>query len=431
MVNSILPVVAKEPSLLVGSDILAQATDNWGRTISSGNEFAVGIPRLDVSPESSSADMQKLEASEAVSMVQLAYRHAADSKLECQVDLAELNCPVSSILLDLSKEGIVVDGHTVDIASSGDLVLPLNAGRVGVEHLGTPDQALIGSSYHGVVVDHYGGDPGSCSSIGMLMRNIDELRKQLGASRARVLEVSYNPGQFLLEGSGSEWSCSELPGLLVISDGLLQYDTLASALISEEHLVVDVEISGNRGAVIETPSPIPADGMSPSSEGGGPPSFFKKSKRHAVYAAAETDDAAAVVNSGQLVVSCRSEIRLVATYCNLSVNRLRNCLWMRAADFEYSNAVLLPCPADVYAAADAAAAFVNSGQCIIYCRSVAGWCILFSAGGCVLSRPVLESADLGLAVNWHNAAGSQMVVITRQQVLYRSDEAAGDAGGGS
>ncbi|GMH29272.1 hypothetical protein Nepgr_031115 [Nepenthes gracilis] len=45
----------------------------------------------------------------------------------------------------------------------------------------------------------------------MLMRNIDELRKQMGASKAGVLEVSYNHGQSLLDGSSMQ-SCSELPG---------------------------------------------------------------------------------------------------------------------------------------------------------------------------------------------------------------------------
>ncbi|GMH04744.1 hypothetical protein Nepgr_006584 [Nepenthes gracilis] len=194
--------------------------------------------------------------------------------------------------------------------------------RVGVEHLGKPiqsNQALIGSSYHGVVVDQHGGDPGSCSSIGMLMQNIDELRKQLRASSARVLEVSLNPWQSLLDGSRLV-----LPGVLVISDDLLQSDTLTSTLISEEHLVVDMGISGNRGVGIETPSPLPADDMSPSSKGGGPPSFFKNSKRPDVYAAAVIDDAAAVVNFGQLVVNCRSGIWLVAAYYNLVVIRLRN-----------------------------------------------------------------------------------------------------------
>ncbi|GMH29354.1 hypothetical protein Nepgr_031197 [Nepenthes gracilis] len=253
MVNSALHVDAEEPSL-----------------------------RLAVSPESSSADLQKLEPSDVVSMVQSVDRHAAESKLEYHVELAELQCPAGSILLNDSMEGMVAIAHKVDITCNADLAFPLNAVKVGVEHLGTParnNQALLGSSYQSVDVDHHGGDQGSCSSLGMLMRNIDELRKQIGASRARVLKVSYNHGQSLHNGSGSVRSCSELPGMPVISDCLLQIDNSASARISKEHLVDDVGISGSRGVGTITPSPLPVDGMSPSSECGGSTSFLKKPKR--------------------------------------------------------------------------------------------------------------------------------------------------------
>ncbi|GMH22851.1 hypothetical protein Nepgr_024694 [Nepenthes gracilis] len=70
-----------------------------------------------------------------------------------------------------------------------------------------------------------------------------------------------------------------LPGVPIINDGLLQSDTPTLALISEEHLVVEVGFSCNRGVGTETPSPLPVIGMSPFSEGGGPPSFLNKSKR--------------------------------------------------------------------------------------------------------------------------------------------------------
>ncbi|GMH25324.1 hypothetical protein Nepgr_027167 [Nepenthes gracilis] len=112
--------------------------------------------------------------------------------------------------------------------------------RVGVEHLGTLDQknqAQIGSSYQGVADDHHGRDQRSCPSIGKLMRNIKDLRKNLGDSGARVPEVSYNPGKSLLDGSRQQG-----------------FDT-------------------------ETPSPPHVDGMSPSAEGGEPQSFLKKPKR--------------------------------------------------------------------------------------------------------------------------------------------------------
>ncbi|GMG98508.1 hypothetical protein Nepgr_000348 [Nepenthes gracilis] len=278
IVNSVLQVDAEEPCQLVGSDIHAQAANNWRRNLSSNYESDIGVPNSDVLPESYSADSQKLEASEAVSMVQAALilsvglisssvdRHVADSKLEYHAESAKLQCPAGSIPMDKSKEREVVVAHNVDIAINGDLdsvVLPLNAVRVGVEHLGIPiknNQTQIGSSYLGVAVDHHGEDQGSCSNIGKLTRNIKEFRKKLGASRPGVFEDSYNPGQSLIDGSGSVRNCSKLIGVSVINDCLLQNDNPASALISEEHLVDDVGISGSKGFGTETPSPLPVDG---------------------------------------------------------------------------------------------------------------------------------------------------------------------------
>ncbi|GMH29273.1 hypothetical protein Nepgr_031116 [Nepenthes gracilis] len=95
--------------------------------MTTGDELAVGIPLLEVSP----------------SMVQSADRHASDCKLELPVDSTVLgygSLPWSSILLEKSEERMVADAHKVDIASNGDLVLPLCAVRAGVEHLGTPAQ---------------------------------------------------------------------------------------------------------------------------------------------------------------------------------------------------------------------------------------------------------------------------------------------------
>ncbi|GMH26315.1 hypothetical protein Nepgr_028158 [Nepenthes gracilis] len=272
-VNSLL---AKDEKCKVGQEGLHNSSSqedaptrrsnagSTGRNLSSDDESDVGVSNLAVSPESYLDDSRSREASKGVSMVQATRfslpvlisssvdRLTADGKLEYHVELVELQCPVGSIPMDKSKEGEVVVAHNVDIANNGDLdgvVLPLNAIRIGVEYLDIlvrNNHAQIGSSYHGVAIDHHGEDQGSCSSIGKLMRNIEELRKKLGASRARVLEVSYNPGQSLLDGSGLVRNSFELPGVPVISDYLLQNDNPASTLISEEHLVDDVGILGSK-----------------------------------------------------------------------------------------------------------------------------------------------------------------------------------------
>ncbi|GMH02065.1 hypothetical protein Nepgr_003904 [Nepenthes gracilis] len=72
------------------------------------------------------------------------------------------------------------------------------------------------------------------------MRNIEELRKKLGASKPRVLEVSYNYGTIIR----------------------------LRLFIYEEHSVDDVGISGSKGFGTETSSPLPIDNMSPYTEGG-------------------------------------------------------------------------------------------------------------------------------------------------------------------
>ncbi|GMH16980.1 hypothetical protein Nepgr_018821 [Nepenthes gracilis] len=131
-----------------------------------------------VSPNNSSADLQKLEDPEAVSMAQLIDCHIVDSILEYHVEIANFRCPAGSNMLDYSRVGMGVVAYIEDLASNGDLVLPLNAIREGVEHLGTSaqkNQTLNGSSFQGVVVDHHGGDHESCSSIGILSHNIDKL----------------------------------------------------------------------------------------------------------------------------------------------------------------------------------------------------------------------------------------------------------------
>ncbi|GMH09747.1 hypothetical protein Nepgr_011588 [Nepenthes gracilis] len=98
---------------------------------------------------------------------------------------------------------------------------------------------------------------------------------------ARALVVTYTPGswQSICGGSGSMRDHSELPRVLVSSDCLPLNDNSASALITEENLVDTVGIIGSKRFGTEFPSPLPADGLSPSSEGGGPKSSLKKSKR--------------------------------------------------------------------------------------------------------------------------------------------------------
>ncbi|GMH09800.1 hypothetical protein Nepgr_011641 [Nepenthes gracilis] len=104
-------------------------------------------------------------------------------------------------------------------------------------------QPRLGNSYKVVTDDYQDGDPSFCPSLGRLKRNLEEIRKQFNAYRACPNgEVAFPESR------------------------------PTSALIYEEPI-------GNRGGVTKTPSPLPIDDISPSSEGGGPPYFLKKSKR--------------------------------------------------------------------------------------------------------------------------------------------------------
>ncbi|GMH10643.1 hypothetical protein Nepgr_012484 [Nepenthes gracilis] len=126
---------------------------------------------------------------------------------------------------------------TLPVRADEDLVLPLNAVRAGVEHLGTPDQsnqALFRSSFHEEVADHHGVGSGSYSRIGSLMRNIDEIKNGLVFPEQK-------------------------PPCLTLGSPFLR--------------------APDRGVRAETPSPLLVVGKSPPLEGGGPPFFFKKSKR--------------------------------------------------------------------------------------------------------------------------------------------------------
>ncbi|GMH29985.1 hypothetical protein Nepgr_031828 [Nepenthes gracilis] len=62
----------------------------------------------------------------------------------------------------------------------------------------------------------------------------------------------------------------------VVGDSLLQNDNLASVLIIGENLI---DTTGGKGFSTDIPSPLYADGMSPSIEGIGPKSILKKQNR--------------------------------------------------------------------------------------------------------------------------------------------------------
>ncbi|GMH27045.1 hypothetical protein Nepgr_028888 [Nepenthes gracilis] len=182
----------------------------------------------------------------------MASYHSASEKQDVELD------PMNYL------DSIVDYDSNVDIAN---VELPLHVVKAGVKHLGMPvltHQVQIGSFCQSVAGHHHGEDQGSCSSLGKLKRNIDVLRKQIDASRARALVGSFTLGSWksLCGGSGSVRNHSNLPRVPVSSDCLPPNDNLSSALLTEE-----------------IPSPLPTDDLSHSSEGGGPKSSLKKFKK--------------------------------------------------------------------------------------------------------------------------------------------------------